>query len=48
MCGHIVFYSKDLTNVNSLLFMQRNTEVRDFHNESDGRRGGGVGGGGNL
>jgi hypothetical protein len=43
MYGHIVFCSKDLTNANSLLFMRRNTEVRDFHNESDGRRGeGGV------
>ena len=32
MYGHVVFCSKDLTNDNSLLFMQRNTEVRDFHN----------------
>jgi hypothetical protein len=42
MCGHVVFCSKDLTNVNSLLFMQHNTEVRGFHNESGGRGGGGV------
>jgi hypothetical protein len=41
MYGHEVFCSKDLTNVNSLLFMQRNTEVRNFHNKSDGRRRGG-------
>ena len=44
MCGHVVFCSKDQTNVNSLLFMQHNTKVREFRNESDGP--GGWGGGG--
>jgi len=42
-CGHVVFCSKDQTNVNSLLFMQHNTEVREFHNESDGPGGMGDG-----